>query len=43
MTSRAKRFEYSTVSSGTLAIADGAEGAVEGRVRDSGWKPPVFF
>lgn len=29
--SRAKRFEYSTVLSDTLAIANGAEGTVEVR------------
>lgn len=31
LASRAKRFEYSTVLSGTLAIANGAEGTVEGQ------------
>jgi hypothetical protein len=31
LTSRAKRFEYSTVLSGTL-VANGAEGTVEGQV-----------
>jgi hypothetical protein len=33
LTSRAKRFEYSTVLSSTLAIASSAEGNVEGLLR----------